>query len=120
MTYEETREYLKTYKNMKNRVEYLENVLIGVHSIACDEVHGSSGERKTNNDFILMKDDYEKSMAEIRNNIEQLEDINLRDVLFYRYVCCLNFYETADVMQCSISTIKRLSTQAIEQLSSLI
>lgn len=120
MTFEETRELLKTYKNMKNRVEYLDNVMIGVHSVTCDEVHGSSGEHKTINDYIIMKENYEKQMAEIRNAIEQLENINHRDVLFYRYVACLNFYEVADIMQFSVSTIKRLSTEAIEELRHII
>lgn len=120
MTFEETRDYLRSYKNMKNRVEYLENVLIGVSSISYGEVKGRTGEQKTNNDFILMKDEYEEKMADIRNSIEQLEDINYRDVLFYRYICCLNFYEVADVMQYSISHIKELSHNAIEELSRII
>ena len=120
MTFEQTRDYLRSYKNMKNRVEYLDNVLIGVSSISYGEVKGSSGEHKTNNDFILMKDKYEEQMADIRNSIEQLENINYRDVLFYRYVCCLNFYETSDVMQFSISHIKELIHNAIEELSRII
>lgn len=120
MTFEQAREYLRSYKNMKNRVEYLDNVLIGVSSISYGDVKGRSGEHKTNNDFILMKDEYEQRMAEIRNSIEQLEDINYRDVLFYRYICCLNFYETADVMQYSISHIKELSHKAIEELCHII
>lgn len=105
---------------MKNRVEYLENVLVGVGSIRYGEVKGSSGENKTNNDFILMKDDYEQKMADIRNDIEQVEDLNYRDVLFYRYVCCLDFYEIADIMQCSKSHIQRTLAKAIEELSHII
>lgn len=120
MTVEETRNYLETYKNMKNRVEYLENVLVGVSSISCDKIHGSSGEHKTNNDFILMKDEYEQRMADIRNDIEQVEDLNYRDVLFYRYVCCLNFYEIGDIMQLSKSTVQRTLAKAIEELSHII
>lgn len=120
MTVEETRHYLEGYKNYKNRVEYLDNVLIGVHSISCDEVHGSSGEHKTNNDFILMKDEYEQKMEDIRNDIEQVEDLNCRDVLFYRYVACLNFYEIADIMQLSKPTIQRILGKAIEELSHII
>lgn len=120
MTFEQTREYLKSYKNMKNRVEYLDNVLIGVSSISYGEVKGSNGEHKTNNDFIIMKDEYEQRMTDIRNDIEQLENINYRDVLFYRYICCLNFYEVAEVMQCSISHIKELSHNAIEELCHII
>ena len=120
MTFEQTRDYLRSYKNMKNRVEYLDNVLIGVHSISYEDVHGSNGEHKTNNDFIIMKDKYEEQMAKIRNNIEELENIQYRDVLFDRYVCCLNFYEVAEVMQCSISHIKELSHNAIEELRHII
>lgn len=120
MTVEETRHYLETYKNMKNRVEYLDNVLIGVSSISYGEVKGRSGEHKTNNDFILMKDEYEQKMADIRNDIEQVEDLNRRDVLFYRYVCCLNFYEIADIMQLSKSTVQRILAQALEDLSHII
>ena len=105
---------------MKNRVEYLDNVLIGVSSISYGEVKGSSGEHKTNNDFIIMKDEYEQRMADIRNDIEHLENINYRDVLFYRYICCLNFYEVAEVMQCSVSHIKELSHNAIEELCHII
>ncbi len=120
MTVEETRHYLETYKNMKNRVEYLDNVLVGVRSIACDEVHGGSGEHKTVNDYIMMKDRYEKQMADIRNDIEQVEDLNYRDVLFYRYVACLNFYEIADIMQFSSSHIQWLLGKAIRELSNII
>lgn len=105
---------------MKNRVEYLENVLIGVSSISYGEVKGSSGEHKTNNDFIIMKDEYEQRMADIRNDIEHLEDLNYRDVLFYRYVCCLNFYEIGDIMQLSKSTVQRTLAKAIEELSHTI
>jgi DNA-directed RNA polymerase specialized sigma subunit len=120
MTVEETRHYLETYKNMKNRVEYLDNVLIGVSSISYGEVKGSSGEHKTNNDFIIMKDEYEQRMADIRNDIEQVEDLNHRDVLFYRYVCCLNFYEIADIMQFSKPHIQKLLGKAIKELSNII
>lgn len=120
MTVEETRAYLESYKNYKNRVEYLENVLIGVSSIACDEVHGSSGEYKTNNDFILMKDEYEQKMEDIRNDIEQVDNLNYRDVLFYRYVACLNFYEIADIMQCSVSKVTRILGKAVRELSNII
>lgn len=120
MTVEETRAYLESYKNYKNRVEYLENVLIGVSSITCDEVRGRSGERQTNNDFILMKDNYEKQMEDIRNDIEQVDNLNYRDVLFYRYVACLNFYEIADIMQCSVSKVTRILGKAVRELSNII
>jgi DNA-directed RNA polymerase specialized sigma24 family protein len=83
-------------------------------------VHGSNGEHKTNNDFIIMKDECEQKMADIRNDIEQVEDLNYRDVLFYRYVACLNFYEIADIMQFSKSHIQWLLGKAIKELSNII
>lgn len=121
MTFEETRDYLKSYKNMKNRVEYLENVLVGVKSISYrDSPTGLYSEPKTKNDFILMKDNYIDKMSEIRDNVEKLTNITHRDVLFFKYICCMDFCEVADIMQYSESNVKRLIKEAIEELSYII
>ena len=37
MTPEETRNYLKSYRNMRNRVEYINNKMINVKSIRYDD-----------------------------------------------------------------------------------
>ena len=90
MTTEETKQYLKNYKNMMHRIEYIDNKLINVKSIPYDDSSvGSYAEPKTNNDYIMMKDKYLKEMSSIRASVESIEDMTLRDVLFYRYIECL-------------------------------
>lgn len=121
MIFEETKDYLKSYKNMKNRVEYLENVLVGVKSISYkDSPTGSYSEPKTKNDFILMKDNYVNEMSEIRDNVEKLTNITHRDVLFFKYICCMDFCEVAEIMKYSESSVKRLIKDAIEELSNIL
>ena len=54
MTPEETRNYLKSYRNMRNRVEYINNKMINVKSIRYDDSpSGSYSEPKTQNDYII-------------------------------------------------------------------
>ena len=118
MTTEETKQYLKNYKNMMHRIEYIDNKLINVKSIPYDDSSvGSYAEPKTNNDYIMMKDKYLKEMAVIRSNIESLEDMQHRDVLFYKYVECLDMYEVARIMNCSESSAYCYLRDAIKDLS---
>lgn len=118
MTVEETRTYLKSYRNMLNRVEYIENKLINVKAIKYeDSKSGSYGTPKTTNDYIMMKDKYLNEMAVIRSNIESLEDMQYRDVLFYKYVECLDMYEVARLMNCSESSVYCRLRDAIKELS---
>ena len=73
--------------NMMHRIEYIDNKLINVKSIPYDDSSvGSYAEPKTNNDYIMMKDKYLKEMSSIRASVESIEDMTLRDVLFYRYI----------------------------------
>ena len=49
MTTEETKQYLKNYKNMMHRIEYIDNKLINVKSIPYNNSSvGSYAEPKTN------------------------------------------------------------------------
>ena len=118
MTVEETRAYLKSYRNMLNRVEYIDNKLINVKSIRYDDAPVSSySEPKTQNDYIMMKDKYLNEMALIRKKIEELDNITYRDVLFYRYVELMNDYDIAGLMGYSVYTIRKQIFSAIHELS---
>ena len=80
MTAEEVRTYLKSYRNLKDKADYLQNKLINVKAISYrDSPTGSYSEPKTQNDYILMKDRCLEEMALIRQNIDKLDDINHRD-----------------------------------------
>lgn len=121
MTVEETRAYLKSYRNMLNRVEYIDNKLINVKSIRYDDAPVSNySEPKTQNDYIMMKDKYLNEMALIRKKIEELDNITYRDVLFYRYVELMNVYDIADMMNYSYGTIRKYISEATQELSNIL
>lgn len=117
MTAEEVRTYLKSYRNLKDKADYLQNKLINVKAISYrDSPTGSYSEPKTQNDYILMKDRCLEEMALIRQNIDKLDDINHRDVLFYRYIELMSIYDTADMLHVSQRTAEKYVHDAIEKM----
>lgn len=117
MTAEEVRTYLKSYRNLKDKADYLQNKLINVKAILYrDSPTGSYSEPKTQNDYILMKDRCLEEMALIRQNIDKLDDINHRDVLFYRYIESMSIYDTADMLHVSQRTAEKYIHDAIEKM----
>lgn len=117
MTAEEVRTYLKSYRNLKDKADYLQNKLINVKAISYrDSPTGSYSEPKTQNDYILMKDRCLEEMALIRQNIDKLDDINHRDVLFYRYIESMSIYDTADTLHVSQRTAEKYIHDAIEKM----
>lgn len=121
MTPEETRNYLKSYRNMRNRVEYINNKIINVKSIRYDDSpSGSYSEPKTQNDYIMMKDKYIAQMSLIREDIEKLDNMNHRDALFYKYVELMSDYDIAGLMQYSVGTVRHFLYSGIIELSEVI
>nr|DAZ66894.1 MAG TPA: hypothetical protein [Caudoviricetes sp.] len=117
MTAEEVRTYLKSYRNLKDKADYLQNKLINVKAISYrDSPTGSYSEPKTQNDYIMMKDRCLEEMALIRQNIDKLDDINHRDVLFYRYIELMSIYDTADMLHVSQRTAEKYIHDAIEKM----
>ena len=117
MTAEEVRTYLKSYRNLKDKADYLQNKLINVKAISYrDSPTGSYSEPKTQNDYILMKDRCLEEMALIRQNIDKLDDINHRDVLFYRYIELMSIYDTAEMLHVSQRTAEKYIHDAIEKM----
>lgn len=117
MTAEEVRTYLKLYRNLKDKADYLQNKLINVKAISYrDSPTGSYSEPKTQNDYIMMKDRCLEEMALIRQNIDKLDDINHRDVLFYRYIESMSIYDTADMLHVSQRTAEKYIHDAIEKM----
>lgn len=117
MTAEEVRTYLKSYRNLKDKADYLQNKLINVKAISYrDSPTGSYSEPKTQNDYILMKDRCLEEMALIRQNIDKLDDVNHRDVLFYRYIELMSIYDTADMLHVSQRTAEKYIHDAIEKM----
>lgn len=109
MTTNEVREYLKRYRNYKDRVAYIENKAIG-----------RIGEPKTQNDYILMKEECKKKMESIKQTIEKVNNITYRNILFYRYIECLGVNDIAEIMDYSISTIRLYIFKGIRELANIL
>lgn len=109
MTTNEVREYLKSYRNYKDRVAYIENKAIG-----------RIGEPTIKNDYIVMKEECKKEMENIRNTINRVTTLKYRMALCYRYVDGLTEYDIADIMGMALRTIQRYEYIGIAELANIL
>lgn len=109
MTPKEVREYLKSYRNYKDRVAYIENKAIS-----------RIGEVTIKNDYILMREECKKEMEKIRNSIDKVTMLKYRMALYYRYVDGLETYEVADTMNISPRVAKKYYHDGIAELANIL
>lgn len=120
MTTDEVREYLKSYRNYKDRVTYIENKVLNVHSIQYNKVIGRTSEPKTQNDYILMKEECKKKMESIKQTVEKVNNITYRNILFYRFIECLSVCDIAEIMDYSVSTVRLYIFKGIAELANIL
>lgn len=121
MTAEEVRTYLKSYRNLKDKADYLQNKLINVKAISYrDSPTGSYSEPKTQNDYIMMKEECKKEMENIRNTINRVTTLKYRMALCYRYVDGLTEYDIVDIMGMALRTIQRYEYEGIAELANIL
>lgn len=109
MTPKEVREYLKSYRNYKDRVAYIENKAIS-----------RIGEPTIKNDYIVMKEECKKEMEKIRNSIDKVTTLKYKMALCYRYVDCITEYDIADIMGKSVGTVWHYIQKGIAELADIL
>lgn len=109
MTTNEVREYLKSYRNYKDRVTYIENKAIG-----------RIGEPTIKNDYIVMKEECKKEMENIRNSIDKVTTLKYRMALYYRYIDSLETYEVAEIMSISPRVAEKYYHEGIAELANIL
>lgn len=109
MTKDEVREYLKSYRNYKDRVAYIDNKAIG-----------RIGEPTIKNDYIVMREECKKEMENIRNTINRVTNLKYRMALYYRYVDSLETYEVAEIMSVSPRIAEKYYHDGIEELANIL
>lgn len=109
MTTNEVREYLKSYRNYKDRVAYIENKTIG-----------RIGEPTIKNDYIVMKEECKKEMENIRNSIDKVTTLKYRMALYYRYIDSLETYEVAEIMSISPRVAEKYYHEGIAELANIL
>ena len=109
MTTNDVREYLKSYRNYKDRVAYIENKAIG-----------RIGEPTIKNDYIVMKEECKKEMENIRNSIDKVTTLKYRMALYYRYIDSLETYEVAEIMSISPRVAEKYYHEGIAELANIL
>lgn len=120
MTTNEVREYLKSYRNYKDRVAYIENKVLNVHSIQYNKVIGRVDEPTLKNDYIVMKEECKKEMENIRNAIDKVTTLKYRMALYYRYIDSLETYEVAEIMSVSPRVAEKYYHEGIAELANIL
>ena len=109
MTTNEVREYLKSYRNYKDRVTYIENKAIS-----------RIVEPTIKNDYIVMKEECKKEMENIRNTIDKVTTLKYRMALYYRYIDSLETYEVAEIMSISPRVAEKYYHEGIAELANIL
>lgn len=131
MTKKEVIEYLKSYQALNQSINQKLDELSRLRALAEKSTSVLSGMPKGFNDReeIYAKmidlsaeidgeiDKYVDKRAEIETVIEQVEDEKIKTILKYRYINGLTIEQTAEKMELSGKTIKRLTDKAVMSLN---
>jgi len=116
MNYQETVNYLKSYKDLFYRLEWLNNKIKGIKSISYE--NSSIGSYKTLNDYLDETYQIEKKMATIEDLIGKTEDYKQSLVLRYKFLEFMTLEEVANEMNYSLSQVKRYYREGLKKISS--
>ena len=119
MKYNETLEWLKSYRALHDKLIYLNNRIIGVQGINYELSEGG-GLRKSINELIDDKTEVIKQMEKIEDAIHSVTGNLYSEVLGYRFIFCYTIKKTAEEIDYSISQTNRIQEKAINKLSKMI
>lgn len=112
--YQEIVNYLKSYKDLFYRLEWLNNKIKGIKAIGYE--NNSIGSYKTLNDYLDEKYQIELKMAEIEDLVGNIEDYKQRLVVKYKFLEFMTLNQIADEMNYSLSQVKRYYRKGIENI----
>lgn len=113
MDYQDTVEWLKSYKKKFERMAELRSRMTGVKAISYEEKIGS---KKTINDYLDEITKLSNELARIENAIDNIKDHYPRLILAYKYLQYKSFEEIAELINYSISQIKRFHSIGINEI----
>ena len=113
MDYQDTVEWLKSYKKKFERMAELRSRMTGVKAISYEEKIGS---KKTINDYLDEITKLSNELAYIENAIDNIQDHYPRLILAYKYLHYKSFEEIAELINYSISQIKRFHSIGINEI----
>lgn len=114
MNYQETVNYLKSYKDLYYRHEYLNNKIEGIKAIGYEDKN--VGPHKTLNDYLDEKYQVEQKMTEIEDLIGNIECYRQKLVLKYKFLEFMTLEMVAGKMNYSLSQTKRYYKEGMEKI----
>lgn len=114
MNYQETVDYLYSYKDLHYRLEYLNNRIEGIKAIG--PKNQGNGSRKTLNDYLDEKHLIEHKMSQIEDLIGNIEDYRQRLTVEYKFLEFMTLEDAAERMNYSLSQVKRYYRKGIVSL----
>lgn len=119
MDYKQTVEWLKSYRDMYYKVQYIDNKMLGIKAISySDEATG--GTPKTIDDYMIEKEELEAEMKKIEDAIHSIPDLKQRAVLEYKYLEFMSLEQITSVMNYSFSQTRRyfrLGVQSVKKMN---
>lgn len=115
MDYKQTVEWLKSYKDMYYKVQYIDNKMHGIRAISYSDEAGG-GIPKTINDYMDEKQELEAKMKKIEDTIKSIPNFYQRTVLEYKYIDLLTFERIAHLMHYSVSGVFKYHRMGIESI----
>lgn len=126
---EQKKEYLREYRNHVRRIERIESDLEEIRAMKCYPAMNNDGMPHASSDgdlsgYAAIIDSKErrllkekelrvKGYKEINNQIEMLQDDRERDVLHYRYIKGLDWWEIAEKMKYTERHVLRIHGKAL-------
>lgn len=114
MDYQETVEYLKSYKDLRYRLEWLNNKIEGIKAIGYKNEYG--GTHKTLNDYLDEKYQTELKMSEIKDLVANIQDYRQKLTVEYKFLEFMSLEEVSSKMNYSLSQTKRYYREGIGSL----
>lgn len=116
MDYKQTVEWLKSYKDLYYRLEFINNRMEGIKAISYTDEAPGTAVPKSINDYIQEKDEIILAMTKIRDAINSIETVKLRYVLNYKFIEFMNIRQIAKKMNYNCKYTYELYKQAIVKL----
>lgn len=116
MDYKQTVEWLKSYKDMYYKVQYINNKMMGVKAISYSNEAGG-GYPKTIDDYLAEKEELEADMKKIEDAIHSIPDLKQRTVLEYKYLEFMSFEKISKIMYYSISGVFKLHRNGLSEIN---
>lgn len=112
--------YLRQYKQLHYRLEFVENKIIGLKAIGYEDNHSSAVQKKSINDYINEKDMIISRMKRIEDLVNLYADTKEGLVIKYNFIEFETLENIADHMHYSIATVKRYYKVGLENLKNMI